>query len=69
MPCGLQDLNSRPGIEPPAMVVTCSHPLPHMMIHRLDIVQVAFIVFSFDLRATTNLSDLPSDKKLGAEQG
>lgn len=30
---------------------------------------MAFALFSFDLKATKNLSDLPSGRKLGAEQG
>lgn len=40
-----------------------------MTLYQLDVVWVAFALFSFDLKATKNLSDLPSGRKLGAEQG
>lgn len=40
-----------------------------MTLHRLDVVRVAFTLFSFDPKAIKNLRDLPSDRKVGAEKG
>ena len=40
-----------------------------MTLYRLDVVWVAFTLFSFHLKAIKNLRDLPSDRKLGAEKG